>query len=658
MSQRWSAVLVVLLAGCAPAAPPATPAPAIPAARIGLERPLPQPVVPPAEFRRAVARGTRTETGAPGPNYWQQWTRYRISATVDPARKRLDGTAQLVYHNRSPDTLAVLFLHLYQNLHAPGAVRNEFQEVTGSVELRRLAVAGRTLDPGAVSGPGYEVEGTVLAARPERPLLPGDSVAVEVEWGFTIPRSGAGRMGWDGDDLLFLAYWYPQMAVYDDVVGWQVDQYLGAAEFYLGFADYDVTLTLPEEWVVRATGELQNAEQLLAPEVLERLRSAERSDEVVHVLTAADLEPGRATRRGGAGRLAWHFRAENMRDFSFGATRRFLWDATRTPVGDRSGDGETDYARIEALYRPSAPRWAQVARYQRHAIDFLSRFTGFPYPWPHMTAVEGGGIITGGMEFPMMTLMGDYNVRADSALYYVTAHELAHMWVPMIVGSDEKRYGWIDEGATTFAENEARMEFFPGRDHHDPDRQQYLEAALAGIEGEMMRWTDFHYPGPAMGVASYAKPASVLVALRGVLGEEIFMRAYRTFLRSWAYRHPTPWDLFHSFESVSGEDLGWFWRSWYYETWVLDHAVESVTTGSGGTTIVVSDLGEIPMPVHLTITHADGEVVRREIPVQSWLAGLRTASILLPAGPSVVRVEIDAEHAFPDVDRANNLWTG
>jgi hypothetical protein len=214
-----------------------------------------------------------------------------------------------------------------------------------------------------------------------------------------------------------------------------------------------------------------------------------------------------------------------------------------------------------------------------------------------MSSIEGGGIIGGGMEFPMMTLIGDYRGRNDSALYNVTAHELAHMWVPMIVGIDERRHAWMDEGTTTFNENQARTEYFPGVNHNANDREEYVQTALMGMEGEMMRRTDYHYSDQARGIASYSKPATILVALRALLGEEAFTRGYHEYIADWAYKHPKPHDFFNAFNQAAGRDLDWFWRSWYYETWTLDQAISSVTDTDSGTQIVIEDLGLAPMPV-------------------------------------------------------------
>lgn len=618
-------------------------------------RPLPEPVVPPPEFARALERGTRSVTGEPGPRYWQQDARYQIRARLDVAARRLEGTAVIRYLNRSPDTLATLALHLHQNLHAPGAIRNEPQEVTGGVELISVMAGGRALEVGPRREPSYQVDGTILRLRPPAPVLPGDSVELSLSWAFKVPQSGAGRMGWSRDDLFFIAYWYPQMAVYDDVVGWHTDRYLGSAEFYAGFADYDVEIEVPEGWLVMATGRLENEAAVLAADVRTRLRQAERSDTVVPVVSVESWQRGPVTARDPAGRLTWRYTAERVRDVAFSATRNGQWDAVRTPVGDRDGDGRADYAVVNAVYRADASLWRSAARFGQHAVAALSRFTGLPYPWPHMSAIEGAGIIGGGMEFPMMTLIGNYNGRPDSALYYVIAHEFAHMWVPMTVGTDERRYGWMDEGTTTFNENQVRKEFYPGRNPDLEDRDAYVRAAQSGYESEMMRWTDYLYPEQS-GIASYAKPATVLVALRAMLGDSVFLPAYRTYLTRWAYRHPKPWDFFNTFNHVTGKTLDWFWRSWYYETWTLDQAVAAVETGPQGTRIVVEDRGLVPMPARITVTLANGQAIREEVPVEHWLSGQRSAVVTIPAGRTVRSVEIDAAGAFPDVDRANNRW--
>ena len=621
-----------------------------------LERPLPYPVDLPASFAGAVERGTRSPDGSPGPRYWQQSADYDIAVRLDTDARRLEGTTAIEYHNRSPDTLGVLVVQLIQNLHAPGAARSGEEEVTGGIELARVVVDGTELREiaGPPQGPGWQVSSTRMFIRPLRPVAPGTIVELEFDFGFDVPQRGAsGRMGHSGDELFYLGYFYPQMAVYDDVAGWDTDRFTGQAEFYANFGSYDVTIDAPAQWLVEGTGRLANPGETLTDDVRARVEAAAAADSVTRVLTSAAFD-GPVTKPGRGGRLQWHFVADSVHDVAYSVTRRTNWDVTRTRVGDRDGDGRTDYARIGSIWRDSAPRWREEARYAAHSIAHHSAFTGLPYPWPHMTSVEGGGIIGGGMEFPMMTIMGDYNERGDTALYAVTAHELGHMWVPMMVANNERRFAWMDEGMTTFIENQAKKDFYPGRDWDLPEQETYLEVAAAGLEGAMMTLSDYHVPGPAYGIASYDKPATVLAALRGVLGEETFLEAYRAFFDRWAFKHPYPWDFFHTFEDVAGRDLDWFWRSWYYETWTLDQAVGGVRLEGDRSIVFVEDRGRVPMPVPLRIVCGNGETIDRTIPVDPWLAGRRQSSIEIEC--AVESVMIDADRNYPDADRSNNAW--
>jgi len=240
----------------------------------------------------------------------------------------------------------------------------------------------------------------------------------------------------------------------------------------------------------------------------------------------------------------------------------------------------------------------------------------------------------------------------------VTAHELAHMWMPFIVNTNERRFSWMDEGTTSFNENVARRDYFDDSQAIESDRQDYLQFARTEQEGPMRRWSDFHYTGAAFGIASYRKPATVYVALRGLLGEETFTRAYRTFMTTWAYKHPYPSDFFNAMERAAGRDLDWFWYSWYATTWTLDQAIAEVSGDDARTDVRIEDRGRVPMPVRLTVTRTDGSTIERELPVDVWLQG-RTAATLTIDVPrrSVQRVEIDAARVFPDIDRSNNVWT-
>jgi aminopeptidase N len=319
---------------------------------------------------------------------------------------------------------------------------------------------------------------------------------------------------------------------------------------------------------------------------------------------------------------------------------------------------------VHTLWRPErrARAWDQSARYARHSVEFLSRLL-WPYPYPQMTVVDGVRSCAG-MEYPMITCIGG---RRDTlSLYSVIVHEIGHMWFPMQVGSDEKRHAWQDEGLTRFNQAQAMREFFRGYDLERIARDQYLDLARRGSasagggdgEVELMRHGDQYPPdSPAYGIASYAKMATNVRSLRALLGDSLFLRAYREYGRRWVNRHPTPDDFFNTFEDVAGRDLDWFWRTWWFETWTLDQAVGAVAAVGDSTEIVVEDRGLAPMPARLTIERADGSAQRLEVPVETWLAGARRHPVRVPASPAVTRVVVDAEEAFPDIDRRNNVWT-
>ncbi|MEM8557285.1 MAG: M1 family metallopeptidase, partial [Bacteroidota bacterium] len=573
------------------------------------ERIQPYPVIPPPQYERAIVQGTRTVFGAPGPAYWQNRATYTIDATLDVETQSLSALQQATYFNNSPDTLAYLVMKVRQNLHAPGVPRNRTVEVTGGATIEALSVDGATYSAtaGRLQAPGYAIGGTLLTIALADPIPPGGRAFVETVFNFPVPSAGgAPRMGQDGE-VFFLAYWYPQFAMYDDVYGWSTDPYLGMGEHYMPFADYDVSVTLPEGWLVSATGTLTNAEAVLPASVRERLAQAAASDEVVRVVDEAQRQPGESTVMTG-GRLTWQFRAEDVRDFAFGASAAYVWDATRANVGDLDADGQDDFAMIHALYRPDEQAWRdRAAEFLRFSVEHLSAVF-FGYPYPHMSMVEG--IIGGGMEYPMITLIG--SGRNERSLFGVTYHETSHMWFPMIVGNDEKAYTWMEEGLTSY-NTQLGEEVFAARGGFGEQsvepwarrRQYHYFLAGTGYAVEPMRHADQTRIGgadravdplgsAARTVAAYSTPVVILRTLEGTFGRERFLDAYRQYARDWAFKHPYPWDLFNSFERYLGEDLDWLWTPMLYETWTVNVAVVDVTPNADGVAVTVRDLGLAP----------------------------------------------------------------
>ena len=622
-------------------------------------RPIPGPVFEIPGFTRAVQRGMRTRSGVPGPNYFVSRARYDIHASFDARANRLTGSETIVYHNNSPDTLNRLALHLFQNAFAPGAPRRQPAPVTGGMTLSKVSVRGVTLHAAnnrsdavpivdsqhrRIAESGYFFDNTVLWVSLDKPLAAHDSIVLAFDWSYApAPAPSDGRQGREGN-VAFIGYWYPQMVVYDDVNGWVADPFLLEAEFYMEPADYDVTLTVPHGWVVDATGTLQNPNEVLSARTRQRLADAHRTGDVVRVLT-----PGADASAALGASSTWHFTTHDMRDFAWGTSDEWAWDATRAIVN------HSDTVAINSFFRLTAKAAAWKiggARFTRDAIERMSEYL-WPYPWPKMTSMEGV-LDSGGMEYPMMTIMQPW----DDTMHLAgdLMHETGHMWFPMQVGGSETRYPWMDEGFNSFDVAQAMTaqygkDFKGGRpnDFEAGQRAIYVGAARRGNDLTMM-WPGDLYPQDWYFVMFYSKTAQVMSALRGVLGDSVFHAAYREYGRRWIGKHPYPYDFFNTFADVTGKDLSWFWQSWIYNGWPLDQAIGKVDNGN----VTIEDRGLAIMPVKLALTHASGAVERVDVPVDVWLTGARTYT--MHVADDVVKIEIDPDALFPDIDRSNQTW--
>jgi len=587
----------------------------------------------------------RAADGRPGPSYWQQRADYTIDATLDPATQVLRGEETIRYTNNAPLALPYLWLQLDQNICAPTSVTSQLNQpplvfgatsfdfscggFAGGVTLTAVRSAERDLR--------YQVFGTMMRVDLPTALAPGATVALDIGWQFGIPETGAGRMGRDGT-LYEVAQWYPRMAVYDDVHGWNTEPYIGAGEFYLEYGRFDVRITLPAAYVVAATGTLQNPEDVLTATQRERLSRAAASETPVAIITA-DEAGTPAARPSTRGTLTWHFVADSVRDVAFAAGPNLRWDA----VG-------WDGILIQTLYRPNAPFWEEGIRMARHTIQYFSDRL-YHYPYAYATTIEGP---IAGMEYPMITFVAGTS-RED--LHYTLMHEFGHEWYPMIVGSNERLYPWMDEGFNTFIDIGATEDYFRGTPYADTaaiaKTNMYPEHAIPGqeqplstrpVESRDLFWT------------AYQKPALMLHLLRyEVLGTEVFDRAFRAYTAAWAFKHPTPADFFRVMRNETGTDLDWFWREWIYTTARLDQAVDSVTSGPGGTVIHLSNRGTMVMPAELAITYAGGATDTVRLPVDMWNLGSRF-EYHLRGGRQVAAVVLDPRRVFPDIDRGNNRW--
>lgn len=599
-------------------------------------RPLPIP--PPTPVRSA--------SGAPGPRYWQQRADYAFEATLDTATNTLRGRGRIYYTNRSPETLSHVWVQLDQNLFASGAASKappplkfaggvvfDFtgRGFAGGIKIDRFAVGTRRLKT--------TVKGTMMRVELPRPLAPKQAITFEVAWRFPIPPYGAGRMGRVGSRFYEIAQWYPRMAVYDDVHGWNTLPYLGAGEFYLEFGDFDVSLTVPAGFQVTATGALANPTIVRTPQERARLRGAfEKPGQVVQVITRQEAAAN-ATRRV-SGTRTWRFTASNVRDFAWAAGPDLRWDVS-------VWNGIV----VQTFYHPDATPWEEANNMLRFALRHFSGTLG-QYPWPQISAVEG---LVEGMEYPMVIFCPSLQKREDQ--FWILMHELGHQWFPMQVGSDERRYPWMDEGFNTFVDYSAAEAFFKGTPYADTVRRELLSAyavtALPDSEQPMITPPD---EVRELYWTAYQKPALMLTILReSVLGRDAFDRAFRAYVQRWKGKHPQPADFFRTMETETKRDLDWFWRNWIYTTARIDQAVNEVQRRGDSTFITLSNRGEMVLPVQIELRYEDGTTERRDLPVETWNPS--NEFVYRMAGPKeLVGVVIDPRRIYPDSDRGNNSW--
>ncbi|MFQ5747962.1 MAG: M1 family metallopeptidase [Planctomycetota bacterium] len=587
----------------------------------------------------------RNGAGAPGPEYWQQQADYVMEASLDPETRLVRGRAHVTYTNNSPDGLDYLWLNLEQNIFRKDSIGNlvdgrtaiGMQNAEGNGYLiRHLRSGGKKLP--------FHVYDTLARVELPAPIPPGGGVfEFDLEWTFIVPRKVFRRFGIEKveDGAIFeIAQWFPAVAVYDDVHGWNTLPYIGTGEFYTNFGNYDVKLTLPRNFLVVATGELQNPEEVYTQKQVERLQRARTSASTVVIRSAKEVgDP--SSRPAGDGPLTWHFQAEDVRTFAWAASDAFILDAAGL-----------DGTLIQSAYpREALPLWSKATQMLRTAIEGYNR-RWFRYPYPVATNVNG---IEGGMEYPMIVFCRTR--RSEEGLYGVTAHEIGHNWFPMVVNTDERRHAWMDEGFNTFINYYSREDWFhdgrKGRGNPTRFAASMTRPNLLPIETAADQLS-----GRLLGQLEYAKTAAGLIVLREkILGPERFDYAFRTYIQRWAFKSPRPADFFRSMEDAAGADLAWFWRGWFLETGFLDQKIESVEQARKGkpARVVFRNLGRLVMPLEWQVTFEDGSIASYHLPVEIWFHS-NQARETLPTTKRIEKVVVDPDRGYPDVDRGNNVW--
>ena len=618
-------------------------------------------------IRRAHTAGTRDSTGAPGRNYWQTSVDYRIEAKLDPATHTISGHETIVLHHNGDQPMTSVYLRLDQNIFRPDVARlSTVAQPTEGMKIERLIINGQGVDlkpaPGLTATGGAPAVPTAVgitqtSARIMLPLnaaiAPKTDATLEIDWSFQVSRvlgfNRGLRMGALGDSLFQVAQWYPRIAAYDDLRGWDTEPYLGPSEFYNNFGTFDVKLDVPAGWLVGATGVLQNREAVLPAAACDRLDRVLESDAVVNIVGADERAVGPAT--SPAKRQVWHFVADSVNDFAWAASSKYLWDATRANI---PGKG---FVPINVLYLPGHTQgFERVPEVTRHALQFYSQLW-MPYAFPQLTVVDGPEL---GMEYPMFIMSG--LGAAD--------HEVGHEWWPMMVGVNETWYGFMDEGFNQYMNILSNFDAQKRAPVLDNLGQRY--GPQSGNEQEAPLMWNANYGGPAYGFQAYGKAPLMLSMLGGIVGDSAVWRAMSDYAKAWRFKHPTPWDYAFFMNNALNQDLGWFWYYWLFTTEAVHGSIANVTTAGAHTLVTVRQDGEMPSPVVLQVKFAPGDVAITALPnsvltdsvtavvtypVDVWFTGSRTFTADLAfGGRPIEKITLDPRGRFPDRDVKDNVW--
>lgn len=596
----------------------------------------------------------RTASGKPGPEYWQNAADYNLEVSLDEKNHMVSGNVTIQYVNNSPETLDFIWLYLEQDrftetsrgtLTTPITGNRYNGDIEGGFELSEVSAKTET---GTSSK--YLVSDTRMQLFLDKPLAAnGGKVTIKMNFKFKVPVEGMDRMGrleTKQGTIYAIAQWYPRVAVFDDVVGWNTEPYLGAGEFYCEYGDFDVKITAAADQTVVCSGILQNPKEVLTKAQQERLIKAEKSDKTVFIITPDEVgKPAAQNKTNGT--LTWHFKMKNTRDVAWAASKAFIWDAARMNLGE----GKTGLAQsVYPKESDGAKAWTRSTEFTKGSVEFYSK-TYFPYPYQNAINVAAN---VGGMEYPGMSFCHYESVGSD--LWGVIDHEFGHNWFPMIVGSNERRYPWMDEGFNTLINHYSTAAFNDGEFPTTTDKPRGIVKYLTFENREGINTSPEVANPRNLGYTAYYKPAVGLFVLREyILGPERFDNAFKSYIRHWAYKHPQPNDFFNHMENVAGEDLSYFWKGWFYGNGNIDLGIASVKPSEGNYIITVENKGQIPMPVELQVTYTDKTTENISLPVEIWQRG-NEWSHLLKTKKEVQRVVLDPNKMLPDVNVLNDSW--
>jgi hypothetical protein len=602
----------------------------------------------------------RAADGQPGPKYWTNKASYNIQVTLDDLRGQIKGSVTISYTNNSPHALPFLWLYLDQNLFKldsrgqakmPATRRSRYGDVNstfeGGFDIQSVQLLSNVKGKISSADVAHLISDTRMQIRLPQPLEHGGSIEIKIDYSFFIPEEGSDRMGMQSAQsgkIYAIAQWYPRMCVYDDIEGWNTLPYLGAGEFYLDYGNYNYSITVPADMIVVGSGDLLNPNEVMTPIQIKRMAQARESDKTVTIRSADEvMQPSSRPQKGN---ITWRFKMENSRDVSWAASRAFIWDAARInlPSG-KKGLAMSVYPK-ESVGNNG---WERSTEYIKASIEGYSK-RWLEYPYGNAVNVACN---VNGMEYPGIVFCNA--LAKGGSLWGVTDHEFGHTWFPMIVGSNERKYGWMDEGFNTFINGISTDDFNNGEYSKG---NKSASKNMFGITSETIMSVPDALREANIGTALYAKPGYALGLLRNdIIGTDRFDYAFREYIQRWAYKHPTPWDFFRTMENVCGEDLGWFWKGMFIYNYKLDQAISNVAYVQGnpavGALVQIDNLDKMVMPVYLQYETVSGKSGMIKIPVEVWQNG-NTWIQKINTTEKLKSVIIDPYHVFPDINDENN----
>ena len=606
-------------------------------------------------FYQNNATETRSASGKPGHNYWQNRADYNLNVSLNEDKNEISGTSEITYTNNSFDNLEFLWLQLDQNLFKKDSRGSSLLPMSGSRygDSTSQFEGGYTIKSVQIDGKDahYTISDTRMQIDLANELKSrGGKVKIKVEYSFVSPQYGADRMGVEptkNGKIYTMAQWFPRMAVYDDIMGWNTLPYLGAGEFYLEYGDVTANITVPASHYVVGSGELLNQTEVYTKDQIKKWDQAKNSEKTVVIRSADEVNNADKTAKG---TKTWKFKMQNTRDFAWASSTAFILDAARIDLPSGKKSLAISAYPVES---DGQAAWGRSTEYTKASIEHYSK-QWYEYPYPAAVNVAGN---EGGMEYPGIVFC--HMNSKGAGLWGVTDHEFGHIWFPMIVGSNERVHGWMDEGFNTFINDISTKEFNNG-EYYKKQSLQRMGGYLFGDGLEPVATQPDNMRERNIGALLYYKPGAGMTVLREtILGEEKFDKALRQYIKYWAFKHPTPEDFFRTMENVSGEELSWFWRGWFLNKWTIDQAINSVKYVDGdykkGVIIKVENLGQLPMPTTVQINFKDGTSQEVKLPIEVWKRNTEW-TFKVPSNKEVATVKLDPKGALPDIDLKNNTF--